>query len=36
MKVMDSARGLGANRSDTQWYREAEPGREQSLRTVRA
>ncbi len=30
MKAMDSARRLGANRSDTFWYREAEPGRKQS------
>ena len=36
MKSMDSFVRLGANRSDTLWYREAEPGHPQSLRTVDA
>ncbi|MFM2448374.1 MAG: hypothetical protein RIS44_824 [Pseudomonadota bacterium] len=34
MKTMDSARGEGANHSDTAWYREAKPGHKQSLRTA--
>jgi len=36
MKSMHSFARLGANRSHSRSYGEAEPGREQSLRTVRA
>ncbi len=33
MKEMDSAPGPGANRSDTSWYRKAEPGRKGMLQS---
>jgi len=36
VKAMRFGSGLGANRSDTQGYREAEPGRAQALRTALA